>query len=103
MQGKENSFVFYNPFFAKSVPVDYIPLRSFMDWFENILNEKYDASLQGLKFRFLTFYNIMKGVLTYILELNKLVCSFIHNFLLTHLFFASSYWKKPMKTHIQSN
>ena len=44
-----------------------------MDWFENILNEKYDASLQGLKLRFLTFYNIMKGILTYILELNKLV------------------------------
>jgi len=82
--------------------VEYVPLRSFMDWFETILNEKYDASLQGLKLRFLTFYNIMKGILTYILELNKLVND-DHFFLKFSFILTSFYWKKQMKIPTRSN
>jgi hypothetical protein len=55
------------------VPVEYIPLRNFLEWFENMLNNKYETSLQGLKLRFLTFFNILNGILLYILDLNKLV------------------------------
>lgn len=82
--------------------MEYIPLRSFMEWFENILNEKYDASLQGLKLRFLTFYNIMKGILMYILELNKLVSQIYHNKLF-NVIILSFCWKNPMKIHILNN
>jgi hypothetical protein len=41
-----------------------------MEWFEAKLNAKYDISLQGLKLRFLTFYNIIKAMLDYLLELH---------------------------------
>ncbi len=44
-----------------------------MEWFENILNDKYDSSLQGLKLRFLTFYNIIKCLIEYMIELHQLV------------------------------
>lgn len=59
------------------VPVEYIPLRNFMEWFESMLSNKYETSLQGLKLRFLNFFNILKGILLYIIELNKLVGFFL--------------------------
>ena len=55
------------------VQVQLIPLRNYMKWFEEKLNSKYDFSLQGLKLRFLTFYNIIKGIIEYFVEINLLV------------------------------
>ena len=34
-----------------------------MEWFEAKLDNKYDMALQGLKLRFLAFYNIIKYIL----------------------------------------
>lgn len=50
-----------------------VSLWNFMEWLETVLNEKYDLSLQGLKLRFQHFYNIIKAILKYTIELNDLV------------------------------
>ena len=55
------------------VKVLLVPLRNYMKWFEEKLNSKYDFSLQGLKLRFLTFYNIIKGIIEYFVEISMLV------------------------------
>jgi hypothetical protein len=44
-----------------------------MEWLEQMLNEKYEINLQGLKLRFFKFYNIIKGALEYTVELTELV------------------------------
>ena len=67
------TFFKYLIFVSISVKVHFIPLRDFMDWFENKLNDKFDSSLQGIKLRFLSLYNILKGILTYMIEMNQLV------------------------------
>lgn len=56
-----------------SYSVTRVSIWNFMEWFETMLNEKYDMSLQGLKLRFQNFYNIIKIILDYTLELNSLV------------------------------
>lgn len=50
-----------------------VPIWDFMEWLEQMLNEKYEINLQGLKLRFFKFYNIIKGALEYTVELTELV------------------------------
>lgn len=50
-----------------------MPIWDFMEWLEQMLNEKYEINLQGLKLRFNKFYNIVKGTLEYTVELNEIV------------------------------
>ena len=55
------------------VKVQKIPLKGFIEWLELKLNDKYDIALEGLKLRFLTFYQIIKGIIDYVLDLRELV------------------------------
>jgi len=50
-----------------------IPLKSFVEWLEIKLNNKYEIALEGLKLRFLTFYSVVKGIIDYVLELRDLI------------------------------
>jgi len=55
------------------VKVTKVRLAELTEWFENTLSDKYDIALEGLKLRFLKFYQIIKGIIDFVLELRELI------------------------------